>query len=75
MMKRTPTPEPTTPAKPSVPNLEISATRQIKATPRESATAPFIVLTAPQHTFMIAGKRGKREKILAGTNNNNNNNN
>ena len=74
-MKRTPTPEPTTPAKPDVPNLDIWATRQIKTTLRESAAAPFIVLTAPQHTFMIAGKRGKKEKILASTNNNNNNNN
>ena len=75
MKKRTPTPEPTPPAIPYVPNLEISATRQNKTTPRKSATAPFIVLTAPQHTFMIAGKRGKKEKILARTNNNNNNNN
>ena len=75
MKRRTPTPKPTPPAIPYVPNLQIWATRLNKATPRKSATAPFIVLTAPQHTFMIAGKRGKKEKILASTNNNNNNNN
>ena len=82
MNRRTPTPKHTPPAiqfesscAQPVPNLKIPITRLNKATTRKNATAPFIVLTAPQHTFMIAGKRGKKEKILASTNNNNNNNN
>ena len=81
MNRRTPTARPTTKAiqiessrAQPVPNLKISATSLTKATAKknatENATAPFIVLTAPQHTFMIAGKRGKKEKILASTNNN-----
>ena len=82
MNRRTPTPK-TTPLPiqfesscgQPVPNLKISTTSLNKATTKRNATAPFIVLTAPQHTFMIAGKRGKKEKILASTNNNNNNNN
>ena len=88
MNRRTTTPRPRPTAKAiqiesscaqPVLSLKISTTSLTKATAKKNATknatAPFIVLTAPQHTFMIAGKRGKKEKILASTNNNNNNNN
>ena len=69
MNRRIPTPKPIPPAiqfesscAQRVPNLKISVTSLNKATPKQNATAPFIVLTAPRHTFMTAGKRGKKEK-------------
>ena len=70
MNRRTPTPKHTPPAiqfesscAQPVPNLKIPITRLNKATTRpKGATAPFIVLTAPQQNFMTAGKRGKKEK-------------
>ena len=74
--RRTTTPRPTTKAiqiessfAQPVPNLKISATSLTKETAKKNAiknaTAPFIVFTAPQHTFMIAGKRGKKEKYIS----------
>ena len=76
MNRRTTTPRPTTTAiqiessrAQPVPILKISATSLTKATAKKNATknatAPFIVLTAPQHTFMIAGKRGEKEKNIS----------
>ena len=72
MNRRTTTARPTTKAiqiessrAQPVPILKISATSLTKATAKKNATAPFIVLTAPQHTFMIAGKRGEKEKNIS----------
>ena len=76
MNRRTTTARPTTKAiqiesscAQPVPNLKISTTSLNKATAKKNATAnataPFIVLTAPQHTFMIAGKRAEKEKNIS----------